>query len=150
MRILTIAAVAFSASFPAAAQVYKCTEGGVTVYSQVPCSPGAAVIDATPAAGSGEFSGAARARRDVEYLRERERREEDRRDRLEARREIDERYDRRIREIDERYDNRSCSVLQAQIERYEARLRAGARARDYEYYKGEIAAAKGRYSRECK
>lgn len=36
----------------AQAQVYKCVEGGKTVYSQEPCGHRATVIDSTPATGS--------------------------------------------------------------------------------------------------
>ena len=41
------------------AQVFKCQEGGRTVYSQEPCSPRAEVIDATPATGGYDASAAA-------------------------------------------------------------------------------------------
>lgn len=49
----TMIAVALSllCSAAAQAQVYKCVEGGRTVYSQEPCSHRAEVIDATPATG---------------------------------------------------------------------------------------------------
>lgn len=44
------------------ADVYRCQEGGTTVFSAVPCGPGAKVIVVTPASGSGRYSESAAAR----------------------------------------------------------------------------------------
>lgn len=66
--ILLGAAVTALAIAPAQAQVFKCQEGGRTVYSQEPCGRSAATLDIkrhTPRPGSFE---AAQARRD-EYIR---------------------------------------------------------------------------------
>lgn len=46
----------------AAAQVYKCTESGRTIYSGQPCAADAAPITVTPAAGHGSTGDADRAR----------------------------------------------------------------------------------------
>jgi len=43
--------IALALSAAAHAQVYKCQDGGRTVYSQEPCSGRAEVIDVTPATG---------------------------------------------------------------------------------------------------
>lgn len=50
MKWLMILAAALAAS-GAQAQVYKCTEGGKTVFSDLPCNSSAKVIDARPALG---------------------------------------------------------------------------------------------------
>ncbi|MFT3759000.1 DUF4124 domain-containing protein [Thauera sp.] len=132
------------------AQVYKCQEGGRTVITDRPCHADSKPIEVKPAAGEGDRSEynspAARRQRDVEYARELQRRADER----EARQEIARDYDRRIAEINERQDRRNCSYLQGEIDRYEAKLRAGASAKLYEWYKSEQAAARGRYERECK
>lgn len=135
---------------PAAAQVYKCQEGGRTVITDRPCYAEAKPIEVRPAAGPGDTSSynssAERTRRDVEYARDLERREDAR----EARREISRDYDRRIEEINERFDKRRCDDLATRIERYESHLRTGASARMFNWYKAEKAAAESQYSRECK
>lgn len=51
----TIFALLIAAGMPAHAQVYKCTEGGKTVYSQEPCAENAKILDirrAPPRPGS--------------------------------------------------------------------------------------------------
>ena len=92
----TIFALALAFSAPGFAQIYKCQEGGKTVYSDKPCSK------------------------------------------------------EQIEQINERYDRQRCSQLQANIERYESRMRSGAPARLYGIYKSEQAAAQGQFDRECK
>ena len=52
LRTLLLATVAVIA-MPAHAQVYKCTVGGSTVYSDKPCATGAETIDVKPASGRG-------------------------------------------------------------------------------------------------
>lgn len=145
-----ICALALALSAPGFAQIYKCQEGGKTVLTDRPCHADSAPIVVRPAAGAGDTSEynstAARTRREEEYARERERREAAR----DERREIARDYDRRIEQINERYDRQRCSQLQANIERYESRMRSGAPARLYGIYKSEQAAAQGQFDRECK
>lgn len=47
-----VAAVCMAVVLPASAQVYKCKEGGTTVFSAMPCSADARTIDVKPAAGA--------------------------------------------------------------------------------------------------
>ena len=68
-----IAAVILAVSMPVGAQVFKCQEGGKTVYSQTPCGAAATVIDARPAAGAGDPEAAARTRERVDERRRAER-----------------------------------------------------------------------------
>ena len=45
MKIVMLAIIAAAVSSPAAAEVYKCQEGGKTVYSQMPCASDAKPMD---------------------------------------------------------------------------------------------------------
>ncbi|MDI3489594.1 MAG: hypothetical protein PWP11_871 [Thauera sp.] len=134
----------------ASAQVYKCQEGGRTVITDRPCHADAKPIEVKPATGAGDTSeynsSAERARRDIEYARELDRRRAVQ-DRQEA---ISRDYDRRIEAINDRYDKRRCNGIQDRITRYEAHLRQGASARMYNWYKAEQAAAQAEYDRDCK
>lgn len=47
-----VAVVCMAVVLPASAQVYKCKEGGTTVFSAMPCSADARTIDVKPAAGA--------------------------------------------------------------------------------------------------
>ena len=66
MRGLFLVAL-IGASVSAQAQVYKCVEGGRTVYAQEPCGRRAEVIDATPATGG--YDAAAHAQRRAQNAR---------------------------------------------------------------------------------
>lgn len=72
-RLFCCAALAFTVSGGASAQVYRCVEDGKTIYSGHPCATGAAPITVTPAAGHGSQEDAARARmraqRDADQVR---------------------------------------------------------------------------------
>lgn len=148
--IKPILLLALTAPIAAAAQVYKCQEGGRTVITDRPCHADAKPIEVKPAAGAGDTSeynsSSERARRDIEYARELDRRRAIQ-DRQEA---ISRDYDRRIEAINERYDQRRCNGIQDRINRYEAHLRQGASARMYNWYKAEQAAAQAEYDRDCK
>lgn len=55
---------------PAQAQVYKCTENGKTVFSDVPCATGAKRVDVRPATGGYDADAAARARMQTERIKQ--------------------------------------------------------------------------------
>lgn len=52
------AALAALIAMPAAAQVYKCKEGGTTVFSAQPCGAGSQAIDVRPASGASRAASA--------------------------------------------------------------------------------------------
>jgi hypothetical protein len=66
MRALFLVAL-IGASVSAQAQVYKCVEGGTTIYAQEPCGRRAQEIDATPA--TGRYDAAAHAQRRAQNAR---------------------------------------------------------------------------------
>lgn len=80
--ILLIAALALPAA--AQAQVYKCQDGGHTVYSQDPCPGRAQIIDATPATGGYDPGAAAQRRAQNARIGAQNAVEDARRDRLRA------------------------------------------------------------------
>lgn len=149
LRAILLAVVS-AVCLPAHAQVYKCQEGGKTVFSDRPCGAGAKVIDASPATGEGDRSeynsSAARLQRNTEYLREKEQRE----DAARAQRYAEEDRAKRLAEIDRRQQVRRCNDIRARIDRYDAHLQE----RNYEntrrYYKAEKTAAEQQFERECK
>lgn len=61
-----IVAVALAAALPVHAQVYKCQEGGKTVFSDIPCATNARQIDARPATGAYNPEEGERARLNTE------------------------------------------------------------------------------------
>jgi len=52
MKRLILGLMIVASAAPAYAEVYKCTEGGKTVFSQIPCAPDAKVVNVAPV-GSG-------------------------------------------------------------------------------------------------
>jgi len=119
-----IAAVILAASMPVGAQVYKCQEGGKTVYSQQPCGASSVAIDATPAAGSGDPAAAARANERLQaQQRERQQREHDARQ-AETRELRNREQDARdnVRRIQsENYNPQKCAEIRGWLERRKAR-----------------------------
>lgn len=77
---LLAAAIAASLVSPAQAQVYKCTENGKTVFSDVPCSTGAKRVDVRPAAGGYDADAAARTRMQTERIKGQQALEDSRRE----------------------------------------------------------------------
>lgn len=60
MKRIAIAIALFaSLAMPAVAQVYKCKEGGTTVFSAQPCGADAQKLNVRPAAGAGSYDPAA-------------------------------------------------------------------------------------------
>ena len=64
---MVMVALSLLCSGAAQAQVFKCVEGGKTVYSQDPCSHRATVINSTPA--TGRYDAAAHAQREAQNAR---------------------------------------------------------------------------------
>jgi len=56
-----------AAAIPVQAQVFKCVEGGKTLYSQEPCSHRPTIIDSTPA--TGRYDPAAHLQREAQNAR---------------------------------------------------------------------------------
>ncbi|MBL8471369.1 MAG: DUF4124 domain-containing protein [Rhodocyclaceae bacterium] len=140
------------AAVGATAQVYKCKGAdGRTVFSDAPCPAGAqaTVVDSRPAAGhAGAAYGqpdpaTARALRQQEY----ERRLEAAGDQqVRVQRAANEPY----RQIAADAQRARCSDYQAQLDYFNERMRAGARADMYNYYKAQAASYGGRIDRECR
>jgi hypothetical protein len=139
-----------TAALPSQAQVYKCQEGGRTVFSGTPCGNGAKVIDATPATGDGDpsdyNSSSARLQRNMEFLREKERRE----DEIRAQRYTEEARAKRLAEIDKQSQIRRCNDISARIDRAAAHQQETESDSSYRYYKAERIAAEQQLARECK
>ena len=139
-----------AAALPVQAQVFKCQEGGKTVFSDRPCGAGARVIDATPATGDGDQSSynssAERLKRNMEYLREKEQRE----DAVREQREIERVRDERIEKADKQRQSDRCNDIRARIDRYDAHMRERHYEETRQYYKAERTAAEQQLARECK
>src|SRR5262249_24277519 len=107
-----VAIAAALAALPASAQVYKCAEGGHTVYSQVPCAAGAASTTirrdapSTPAPGSGGATGQTAAEQEQAF-RKRQQQQADAAKKESAKQQ----------ESQERQQN--CNIARSQLANYE-------------------------------
>lgn len=148
-KVLVILTAVTAIALPAQAQVYKCQEGGKAVFSDKPCGVGAKVIDATPAAGEGDpseyNSSAARLQRNMEYLREKEQREDAARERRYA----EEARAKQLAESDRKQQIRRCNDIRARIDRNDAHLKERLYADTRRYYAAEKEAATQQFQREC-
>jgi uncharacterized protein DUF4124 len=116
MTRISLALIAFSAAaFPAYAQVYKCVEGGRTIYSQTPCPAGSSQsttisrrAPSAPAPGAAK-SGAPQTTADQEQaFRKRQKEQED----------AAKKESQKLAESKEKQEN--CSTARAQLAQYEA------------------------------
>ena len=114
MTRILIALAAAAAAFPASAQVYKCVEGGRTVYSQTPCTAGASsttIRRDAPASPPPGAPGAAAPQTAAEQ-------EQAFKKRQQQQAEAAKKESLKQQEVQERQQN--CNVARSQLAQYEA------------------------------